>query len=130
MGDADVPQKGLTPSERQWLSIIEAEWKATTSGLWYAHLTDDAYAMTAAYVSTEPGETKHGLIVDRGTQLAAGLPVQVDHEHVVAITLLQEPRLVDPDEAEDNARFIANAHQRIPQLLALIRRLDDALAGS
>jgi hypothetical protein len=62
--DDHARQNSVTASERDWLASVEAEWKATTPGPWYAHLTDDRYSMTAAYVSTEPGEKKHGFVID------------------------------------------------------------------
>ena len=119
------PKIPLTDEERAWLASVEAEWSRTTSGPWYAHHTDDALFMSATYVSTDavPGSRRVGFLVDEGTGLAVGSPDQADHEKVVAITLLQEPRLADPEESDANTLFIANVHQHVPRLLALIQRL-------
>ncbi len=117
----------LTSEELAWLAVIEQEWISTTPGHWYAHLTDDAYSMSASYVSTEIGEIQDGFVVDSGNRMAAGWPEQMDYRRVVAITGLQEPRLVDPDQSEQNALFIANIHQHVPHLLTLIRRMKDTL---
>ena len=113
----------LTAHERAWLAAVEDEWSGTTPGDWYAHITDDALYMNASYVSTVPGPRRLGFVVDEGTGMAAGSHDQADHERVVAITLLQEPRLADPAQSDENSRFIANAHQHIPRLLRLIRDL-------
>jgi len=111
----------LTQSEREWLAAIEAEWAATTPGTWYAHLTDDAHYMNATYVSTVPGPVTQGFVVDNNNGMAEGSPNQAEHERVVAITLLQEPRLADADQSDPNTLFIAHVHQHIPRLLDLTR---------
>jgi hypothetical protein len=59
--------------------------------------------------------------------MGAGIPEQASHEKVAAITLLQEPRLANPSECDQNTLFIADIHQQLPRLLALIKRLDKAL---
>jgi hypothetical protein len=120
-----MPKPTLTSEENTWLASVEDEWAKTTPGEWYAHYTDDALFMNATYVSTTPGiEPLHlGFFVDNGTGMAAGASDQAEHESVVAITLLQEPRLVDPDQSDENTLFIANVHQHLPRLLAIIRRL-------
>jgi hypothetical protein len=48
-----------------------------------------------------------------------------DHHHIVAATLVQQPRYVDiADERwDENADFIAGARQDIPRLISEIRRL-------
>lgn len=131
MNHLEPGEGSLTPEERAWLAEVEELWSATTPGAWYPHLGDDAYAMSAAYVATDPGAgwdtSFSNWVVDHGRTMAAGWPEQADHRRVVAITLLQEPRLADPEECEQNALFIADAHQQLPRLLALIKRLDTAL---
>src|SRR5437879_5577764 len=114
------PMRALTPEESAWLAAVENEWSKTTPGDWYAHHTDDAHYMNAMYVNTVPGPTQLGFVVDDGTGMAAGAKDQADHEQVVAITLLQEPRLADSEECDENTLFIANVHQHVPRLLALI----------
>jgi hypothetical protein len=115
--------RALTADELAWLADVEDEWHGTTRGDWYAHLTDDAYFMNATYVSTVPGPLQLGFVVDGGTGMAAGAHDQAEHEQVIAITLLQEPRLADSEQSDENTRFIANVHQHIPRLLAMIREL-------
>jgi len=123
----------LTQDERAWLAEVEAEWAATSPGEWYPHQGDDVYSMSALYVSADIGAGWSDIdrlwVVDSGPTMAAEAPEQADHAQVVAITLLQEPRLVDPEECEQNALFIAHAHQHIPHLLAVIKRLNDAIAA-
>lgn len=123
----------LTQDERAWLADIEELWAATTPGTWYPHHGDDASAMNACYVSVDIGASWSprfpNWIIDDGWTMAAGFPEQANHEHVVAITLLQEPRLADPDECDQNTLFIADIHQQVPRLLEFIRRLDKALTS-
>ena len=64
-----------------------------------------------------------GWVVNEGTGMAAGAHDRADHERVIAIALLQQPRPADPEERVENTRFIANVHQHIPHLLRLIREL-------
>lgn len=64
----------LTGEESAWLTIVEQEWSSTTPGFWYAHVTDDAYSMSASYVSTEAGQLQDGFVVDSGNQMAVGWP--------------------------------------------------------
>jgi hypothetical protein len=79
---------GITDEERRWLAAVEEEWSSTTTGEWYAHVTDDALFMNARYVSVVPGELHLGFVMDKGTGMAAGSKDQADHKKVVAVTLL------------------------------------------
>lgn len=72
-----------TPDE---LAAIRARAEAATSGPWYAHATDDEWSMNARYVSTTPGRMEH----DGEWGMTTGT---APYSEVVAITLLQTPRL-------------------------------------
>jgi hypothetical protein len=117
-----------TPSERAWLADVEREWAATTPGRWHAHASDDELFSTARYVSTQPPRREQEFVHDNRRALFAGSQDQADPEQVVAITLLQNPALAEADQCDPNTLFIAHVHQQLPRLLAVIRRLDDALA--
>ena len=119
----------LTPSEQDWLADVEREWAATTPGTWYAHASDDQLFSTARYVSTQPPRRGQELVHDNRRALFAGSADQADPEQVVAITLLQNPELAAADECDPNTLFMAHVHQHLPRLLAVIRRLNDALAS-
>lgn len=130
------------------LAEIEARAKAAaalaekaTAGPWYAHATDDEYFMNARYVGTVPGPqsrtrtveladgttreftTTGDFIHDGGNGMALGFPDQADSESVVAITLLQQPRLADPDGCDENTLFIAAARSDVPALAADVAAL-------
>lgn len=49
---------------------------------------------------------------------------------IVAVTLLQWPRLADVDDGrwDENTRFIAHVREDVPRLIAEIRRLRDLLS--
>lgn len=111
------------PMTEQRLAEIEARANAATRGPWFAHATDDQMFMNARYVSITPGSFHH----DEGNGMAEGWSSQVDSETVVAITLLQSPRLVDPDEMDENTEFIAAARFDVPALVMEVRRLRTAL---
>jgi hypothetical protein len=119
----------LTPIEQTWLADVEREWTATTPGTWYAHASDDELFSTARYVSTQPPRRGQEFVHDNRRALFAGSKDQADPERVVAITLLQNPSLAEADQCDPNTLFIAHMHQHLPRLLAVIRRLNDALAN-
>lgn len=131
MHDTRTADGRLTPDERAWLAAVEAEWRATTPGTWYAHATDDDRYQNARYVSAEPSETgdRASLAHDDGQGMAEGSGDQADPRQVVAITLLQSPRLADVRECNQNTLFIANVHQHMARLLTLVGRLDEALGA-
>ncbi|MER5280958.1 hypothetical protein ABT025_35220 [Streptomyces sp. NPDC002809] len=101
------------------LADIEELVEFTTPGPWYVRMLDDDWAMGLVAVSTVPD-------TGRGERWPG-----FDHQQIVAATLVQQPRYVDvADERwDENARFIANARQDIPRLIAEIRRLRAALEG-
>ncbi|WP_328885362.1 hypothetical protein [Streptomyces sp. NBC_00316] len=105
----DTPEP-LTDEE---LAEIEELTEATTPGPWYFRSLDDDWAMSLVAVSTLPD-------TGRGERWP-----DFDHHQIVAATLVQQPRYVDVADArwDENARFIANARQDIPRLIAEIRRL-------
>src|SRR5690349_1183827 len=98
----------LTAAELAELARLEA---AATPGPRYPHATDDEVFMNARYVSIDPGPTVRRVTVDGvehvmdighwthdgGNGMAPGYPDQAISDHVVAITLLQAPRLADLD---------------------------------
>ena len=105
----DTPNP-LTDEE---LSEIEERARAATPGPWHVRQLDDDFAMSLVAIGTVP---------DTG---ASERWQDFDHRHIVAATLVQQPRYVDvADERwDENANFIANARQDVPRLIAEIRRL-------
>lgn len=101
------------------LTEIEVRANAATPGPWYAHATDDEVFSNARYISLEPGEFRH----DNKRSMDSQSDERADSEQVIAITLLQSPRLADCDECDENTLFIAHARSDIPRLIAEIRRL-------
>lgn len=101
------------PLTHEELAGIEGRVEATTPGPWYVRILDDDYAMGLVAVSTVPD-----------TGLGERWP-EFGHDQIVAATLVQQPRYVDVEDGrwDENARFIANARQDIPRLLAEVRRL-------
>ncbi|MGC0317060.1 hypothetical protein [Kitasatospora acidiphila] len=95
------------------LADIQERADAATPGPWYVRQLDDEFAMSLVAVST---------VADTG--LGERWP-DFDHHHVVAATLVQQPRYVDiADERwDENAIFIASARQDVPRLISEIRRL-------
>ena len=129
MNERTAADGRLTPDELEWLAAVEAEWQGTTPGTWYPHATDDEWFQSALYVSTDPGETDRGFVNDDLRRMSETPGEQADSQRVIAITLLQRPRLADVDACDANTLFIANVHQYLPRLLTLARRLDAALAA-
>lgn len=109
----------------QELAEIEARANKATTGPWYDHNVDDDLCMNAWCVSTSPREPEMGV-----------LSTQEDYGAVVAITLLQAPRLacVADRKWDNNAEFIAHARTDIPRLIAEVRdlrkQLDDLLESA
>jgi hypothetical protein len=89
------------------LDELRALCAQATAGPWYVHNPDDEACMNAYAVTTSPGEP----VVD------ASPPN--DHEQIVALTLLQSPRVVchAAGRWEADARFIAAAREAVPTLL-------------
>ncbi|WP_198169435.1 hypothetical protein [Herbidospora daliensis] len=106
------------PMTDEELAAIEDLVDATTPGPWYVRLLDDDWAMNLVAVSTTPD-----------TQLGERWP-DFDHHEIVAGTLIQQPRYVDVADGrwDENARFIAEARQHVPRLIAEVRRLRRLLA--
>lgn len=101
-------------------------WAHTTPGRWHARATRDDSAMNARYVGLDPnplGGTK--LSHDRKYGMAVPIAGTTNQDQepsgkVIAITLLQSPRMADTEEHDANTKFIAEAHQAFPRLLRLI----------
>ena len=98
----------------QELSRLEALCNAATAGPWYDHNPDDEHSMNAYVVSTSPVEPS----VDTDYRIN-------DHAIIVAITLLQTPRVACTSDGryEQNAAFIAAARTELPRLIAAYRAL-------
>lgn len=96
------------------LAEIRQRCEAATPGPWYPKATDDACCMNARYVSLVPGEWRH----DDGR----GMAEPADYASVVAITLLQSPRLacVSDERWDENTLFIAHAREDLPALLEVV----------
>jgi hypothetical protein len=114
----------------QELSEIESRCDAATPGPWYARLTDDAFFMNSLYVSTHQGSQQDGSwSLDNKRGLEVGGKHQEPPGQVIAITLLQQPRLADVVDKKwgENTLFIAHAREDIPKLIAEIRQLQKKL---
>ena len=81
-----------------------------TPGPWYARATDDEVFMNLRYVTTEPASFEH----DGCRSFTEGI---VQSGDVVALTLLQHPRMADPDKFDENTLFIAQAREGWPHAI-------------
>ena len=108
----------MTDDKLTFLRELDA---LATPGPWYVHFTDDDYAMNATFVSTVP-PAEHE---DDGRGLGEGWPEQVPPSTVIAITLLQHPRLADVSDGkwDVNARLVVATRTHLNGLLAEIDRL-------
>ncbi|WP_202610722.1 hypothetical protein [Herbidospora solisilvae] len=106
------------PMTNEELAAIEELADAATPGPWHVRDLDDTYAMCLVAVATTPG-------TGRGERRPG-----FDHHEIVACTLIQEPRYADVADGrwDENARFIAEARQHVPRLIAEVRRLRGLLA--
>jgi len=104
---------GVVMLTAKQLEEIRARAEKATKGPWYAKATDDDHSQCCNFISTVPGPFEHD-------QRFIG---EQDDETVVALTLLQAPRLADAPEFEENTEFIAHARDDIPALLAEVERL-------
>jgi hypothetical protein len=97
-----------------------------TPGPWFGHATDDFDWSNALYISTTQGLdlSTH----DEKKGMSDGDPNQAPPSTVVAITLLQAPRLCLSDAFEENTEFIAHARSDIPRLIEEIKRLKSLIA--
>lgn len=114
------------------LREIEQRANAATPGPWHPRHTDDEAFMNAYYVGLDPApEGRPYPMHDTRCGLSAGDEDQEPSNRVVAITLLQAPRLVDVGDGEtldgclweENADFIAHSRADVPDLVAEVRRL-------
>jgi hypothetical protein len=96
------------------LDALAALCAAATPGPWYDHNPDDEACMNAYVVSTSPIEP----CVDTDERIN-------DHALVIALTLLQTPRIACSSDGRwgQNAAFIAASRTALPALLAECRRL-------
>ena len=94
------------------LDELEKLAKAATPGPWEVHNTDDAACMNTFYI-TENGGTDEDLDCRTGE-----VP---HHKEIIAITLLQDPRVADHENFEDNAYYIAASNPQT--VLSLIERV-------
>jgi hypothetical protein len=104
------------------LAVIESRLEAATPGPWYEHNTDDGLCMNSFYVGTKesirPGR-HDGLL---------GMDEDGDDQHegeVVAITLLQYPRLAEVEDQRfiANTALIAHAPEDLAALIKAVRNL-------
>jgi hypothetical protein len=114
--------------DEEQIITIETRLNSTTPGDWHAVVTDDVHYQGAVYVGLDPrGEWNGSLFVDDGRGKKLLVPNSLDPQRIVAITCLQEPELVVPDECDQNAIFIANAKKDIAALIAEVKRLKHLL---
>ena len=108
-----VPEP-LTDEE---LNELDALAHTATPGPWFVRLLDDEHAMNLTAVSTTPD-------IGRGERWPNFEP-----NEIVAATLVQQPRYVDIADTrwDENAKFIADARQSVPRLIAEVRRLRQEL---
>jgi len=101
------------------LAQIEERAASATPAPWYAHATDDCSHTNARYVSIEPSDFSH----DNKEGLCEDSPDQAQPKAIIAITLLQSPRLATVAACDENTIFIAHARTDVPTLVAEVRRL-------
>lgn len=101
------------------LDALDKLNEAATPVPWNSHATDDDYFMNARFIGTRPSDGWH----DDGNGLAVGFPDQEPPENVIAITLLQHPRLADNEKCDDNMDLIVALRNAYPAMSAELRRL-------
>lgn len=99
----------------QRIREIEERASRATPGPWYAHNPDDDMSMNVFLVATTPEEPD------------PWWDGEEEAKKVVAITLLQSPRVADVADGrwEENAGFIAHAREDVPWLLSLLREREE-----
>jgi hypothetical protein len=105
----------LAPATDARLAEIEARAEAATGGPWEVHDVDDWMCMCATYITGQNGP-------DTDLFFRTGEP-ESPHDQIVAVTLLQTPRVCDHKLSDENSSFIAHARADIPYLLAEVKRL-------
>lgn len=97
-----------------------AQSEKATKGPWYFRCTDDAHAMNARMVCTEPTPLEHA-----ETTYAHDGVMRSDFEEAICVTLHQiRPRICREDgKEEENAEFIASARTSLPQLARAVLAL-------
>jgi hypothetical protein len=109
--------------------LVEIERRAVAAapGPWFARATDDGAFMNARYVGLDPiAPDDHDFRHDELQGMSEG---EGKSNRVIAITLLQYPRLADGPNEDENTEFIAHAREDVPRLVAEVRRLRAELAG-
>lgn len=97
------------------LDDLERLLSLATGGPWFTRALDDSAYMSAFTISTVPSKDN-----DYEQYAGGGWPA---HE-LVAATLIQEPRLVDHQQArwDQDAELIVKLRNMAPQLIALARK--------
>lgn len=108
------------------LDAIKKRLQGLPEGPWYARGTDDQAYMNARFVSTEPGPRGPSLHHDGDNNMDFRNAV-IDHEKVLAITLLQSPPLATNDAFDELTIFFAAARADIPALIAEVERLNQVV---
>ena len=88
----------------EWLTDLEAKAKAATPGAWHIIEADDERFMSVDYVATTPEDATP--------------------ENVIAVTLLQSPRVacIADEKWDENAAFIAAANPAaVLRLVGMVR---------
>jgi hypothetical protein len=101
-------------TEESWLAEVHRRSSEATGGPWHVRRPDDGEWQCAIAICTVPEDPRQAARARRDWRL--GWP---EPESVVAITLLQSPRLAEAAECRANAEFIAAARVDVPRLLAL-----------
>ena len=104
--------------DEDYLTFLDSLNTAATASPWYPRSGDDSHCMNARWVSTEQSDKFCYLYDEPSTS-------------VIAITLLQQPRLADiPDDYDANMSLICEYRSAVPLLINEIRRLREELEKS
>ena len=108
----------LTEAE---LAELQKACDSATPGPWYVVEMDDDVCMSAYAVATVP----HADAPPNEDSERNG-----DHNKRIALTLWQDPRIVDIEDAKwvHNANFICASRNALPTLLAMARERNEAVA--
>lgn len=118
--DKPAPSKPAPLAPALDIEAIRKRCELATPGPWCAHNPDDRMAMNAYAVST----SKHEPTID------GALEDDNDYAEVVALTMLQSPRLAchGAQRWAEDAEFIASARSDVPALCDLVVRIYSELA--
>src|SRR6476619_382117 len=117
----------MVPLTSDELLAIESRCNAASPGPWYPRASDDGHSMTGFYVGLRPGPVHSSAELVHDNRHGLDINSHDFDPDIIAITLLQCPRMVDQEYEDHNTIFIAHAREDVPRLINEVRRLQREL---